>query len=111
MTDIESTEKLKISRGRITIRIPQNVLNKLETAAVIVGSNLNQFIVQAAVEKATKVMEDDKVIKMSKETSEWFFNLVDNPSPPSISLTNATKSYNSKKIDNEGSNSTLDIDT
>lgn len=41
-------------RGRITARVPQSVVHVLESAAMLVGSTLNQFVTQAALEKAEK---------------------------------------------------------
>ena len=38
-----------VSRGRITARVPNHVIDVLELAANMVGSTLNQFVTQAAL--------------------------------------------------------------
>ena len=41
---------------RLTTRLTDPVLDKLQVAADLVGATLNQFVVQAALEKADKVI-------------------------------------------------------
>lgn len=96
-------------RGRITARVSQNVVEILETAATLVGSTLNQFVTQAALEKAEKIIENEKIIRLSQEAATWFFDLVDNPPAPSPELKNAFQRYHARKVEDAGSNSTFDL--
>lgn len=96
-----------VSRGRITARVPQDVLHVLEQAADIVGSTLSQFVIQAAQEKAEKIVANQHIIGMPDDDAAWFFNLLDNPPPPSPALLDAFKHYNAGKIADEGSNSSF----
>ncbi len=111
MANTKLLDAASVSRGRITARVPQNVIEVLETAASMVGSTLNQFVTQAAVEKAEKIIENERVIKMSTASAEWFFDLIDNPPAPAPALADAFKRYHAGKIVNAGSSSTFDVGT
>ncbi len=111
MANTKLLEAASVSRGRITARVPQNVIEVLETAATLVGSTLNQFVTQAAVEKAEKIIENERIIKMSAASAEWFFDLIDNPPPPSPALADAFKRYHARKAVNAGSSSAFDVGT
>jgi uncharacterized protein (DUF1778 family) len=67
---------------RMTARIPQSVQATLQQAAEISGSTLNQFLVQAAIEKAQQVIDADQIIRLSTEEADRIFELVDNPPAP-----------------------------
>ena len=111
MANTKLLDAASVSRGRITARVPQNVIEVLETAAIMVGSTLNQFVTQAAVEKAEKIIENERIIRMSAATATWFFDFIDNPPPPSPALANAFKRYHARKVENAGSGSTFDFCT
>lgn len=42
-------------------------------------STLNQFVTQAALEKAEKIVEKERTLQMSEKTAAWFFDLLDTP--------------------------------
>ncbi len=90
-------------RGRITARVPQSVVHVLESAAMLVGSTLNQFVTQAALEKAEKILEKEQV-KMSKEDVSWLFSLLENPPAPTVALVNDFSAYKARKVDHAGRN-------
>lgn len=97
------------NRGRITARVPQSLVETLDLAASMVGSTVSQFVAQAALEKAERIIENERVIRMSAQTAAWFFDLIDNPPPPNPTLANAMKRYNARKVSDEGSNSTFEF--
>ena len=98
-----------VSRGRITARVSQNVVDILELAAGMVGSTLNQFVTQAALEKAERIVENERILQMSQNTAAWFFDLLDNPPAPSQSLVDALNRHNARKASSAGSNSTFEF--
>ena len=53
---MKATIAEKEINARITTRVPENVHNLPSEAASLVGSTLNQFIVQSALEKATGLL-------------------------------------------------------
>ncbi|MDP3440771.1 MAG: DUF1778 domain-containing protein [Azonexus sp.] len=109
MAQTRLQDATSVSRGRITARVSQHVVDVLELAAGMVGSTLNQFVTQAALEKAEKIVENERTLQMSENTAAWFFNLLDNPPAPSQNLVDAFSRYNARKAANAGSNSTFEF--
>ena len=64
---------------RLTTRITYHVQEKLQAAADIVGATLNQFVVQAALEKADKVIESESTIVLTRRESLRLLELIENP--------------------------------
>ena len=85
-----------INNDRITARVNEDVKNTLTAAAELVGATLNQFLVQAALEKAEAIIEKERVINLSKQDSEAFFAALDNPPEPNQKLKNAFANYKLK---------------
>lgn len=78
---------------RITARISEDVKQLLTKAAELSGATLNQFLVQAALEKAQRMIEQENIIRLSQRNSEWFFNLLDNPPKPNAKLLKAVAAH------------------
>lgn len=66
---------------RLTIRVTGQVQQKLQMAADLVGSTVNQFVVQVAVEKANRIIENESVLALSRKESAWLLDLIENPPP------------------------------
>jgi len=66
---------------RITTRITEHVQEKLQTAADLVGATVNQFVVQAALEKAERVIDSESSIALTRKGSLWLLDRLDNPPP------------------------------
>jgi uncharacterized protein (DUF1778 family) len=99
----------KIPRGRISARVPQHVVDVLELAADMVGATLNQFVTQAALEKAEQIVEQERRIRLSEISTAQIFNLLDNPPVPNTALTEAIASYQARKVSNAGSDSIFEF--
>jgi uncharacterized protein (DUF1778 family) len=69
---VSDTEALE--RERISARVPKDVRERLEEAAGRTGATLNQFLVQAAVEKANQVLERERVTRLSARDAEWLLS-------------------------------------
>ena len=78
---------------RVSARIPLRVYEKLTEAAQMIGATLNQFLIQSALEKADQILEQERVIQMSKRDAKVFFDAVDNPPPINEKLLEAMKAY------------------
>lgn len=78
-----------LDRGRITARVPLHVQETLETAALLVGSTVNQFVVQAALSAAERIIEQERVIRLSADDARYFLDALDNPLPPNNQLMSA----------------------
>ncbi|WP_215404766.1 DUF1778 domain-containing protein [Janthinobacterium sp. JC611] len=90
---------------RITNRIPQTITLKLQEAAALTGATLNQFMVQASLEKAERIIDREKTIHFSKNDAAMIISLLDNPSPPNAALMRAFEKFKQREIDNGNQNS------
>lgn len=91
-------------RGRITARAPQPVVDELEEAAALVGITVNQFIVQAATEKARMIIDTFTRIELSRRDAVFIANLLDEPPAPNMALRRAAQRYE-KAVNNGDSDS------
>lgn len=78
---------------RLTTRMTDHVLDKLQVAADIVGATVNQFVVQAALEKADKVIESESTIALSRRESMRLLEMMDNPPPRNDKFLQAQTRY------------------
>ena len=90
-------------RGRITARVPQTVQDTLQQAAELLGATLNQFVVQAALSEARRVIERDRVIHLSGTDAVFLMNLLEKPSAPNARLRKAFQTYKKRTLDAEHS--------
>lgn len=89
-------------RGRITARVPAQVQETLEMAAAMVGATVNQFMVQTALREAERIIEQERMIRLSARDAEGFIKALVNPRPPNARLKAALKYQQKSRTDNEG---------
>jgi uncharacterized protein (DUF1778 family) len=80
-----------VNNERITARVSEHIKEKLIAAANLTGSTLNQFLIQAALEKADNIIEKDTLIHLSKKDAQFFFDALENPPEPNGKLNNANE--------------------
>lgn len=83
-------------KGRITARVPNLIAEKLQEAAKLTGATLNQFLVQAALEKALQIIEREHTIRYSYEDAVMLIRMLDSPKKPNAALKKAFKRYKNK---------------
>lgn len=91
-----------LDRGRITARVPMAVQETLEMAASLTGATLNQFVVQAALREAERIIEHERVIRLATRDTEAFLAALDNPLPPNAALKAALESHAARRHDQTG---------
>jgi len=91
------------NRDRITNRVSQPIAQKLQEAADLTGATLNQFMVQAALEKAERIIERETIIRFSKNDAAMLINMLDNPSKPNAALQRAFERFKQREIENGNS--------
>ena len=84
---------IAISNERITARVSAQIKQTLTDAANLSGATLNQFLVQAALEKAQHIIEKDTLIHLSKNDAEAFLQALERPPQPNAKLLDAVKHY------------------
>jgi len=78
---------------RLTTRLTDHVLDKLQVAADLAGATLNQFVVQAALEKADKVIESESTLVLTRRESLRFMEMMENPPPRNEKFLQAQARY------------------
>ncbi len=78
---------------RISARVDESVFEILTRAAALVGSTVNQFLVQSALEKAQNVIEEENIIRLSAESAKRFFDAIENPPAPNEKLLAAFRAH------------------
>ena len=84
---------------RLTTRITDHVQEKLQMAADIVGATLNQFVVQAALEKAERVIESESTVVLTRRESLRLLEMIENPPPRNEKFLKAQARYQRMKND------------
>ena len=84
---------------RLTTRITDHAQEKLQMAANLIGATLNQFIVQAALEKADQVIESETTMMLTRRESLRVLELIENPPPPNAKFLQAQDRYQRIKTD------------
>ena len=64
---------------RVTARVSASVKETLQEAANLSGATLNQFLVQAALKEAQKILEVERAITLSQQDADKIFQLMENP--------------------------------
>lgn len=91
-----------LDRGRITARVPIQVQETLAMAADMVGATVNQFVVQTALREAERIIEQERVIKLSARDAAAFLKALEQPLPPNRRLKAALHNYASSSHDQTG---------
>lgn len=90
---------LALASKRLTTRLTEHVQDKLQTAADLVGATLNQFVVQAALEKAERVIESESTLVLTRAESLRLLELMENPPPRNEKFLQAQARYLKMKTD------------
>ncbi|SHH87283.1 Uncharacterized conserved protein, DUF1778 family [Chryseolinea serpens] len=81
--------------ARLDVRLAKKQKELFEEAVDLGGySTLTQFIVSAAIEKATSIIEEHKNWLSSERDRETFFAVLASPPKPNAYLKDAVKNYN-----------------
>ena len=71
----------------------------LSKAAALAGmSSINSFVLSAAIEKATKIMEREETLNLSRRDAILFADALDRPAQVNANLAKAHKAYEKKKF-------------
>ena len=76
---------------RVAARMPEEILDRINEAASLLGSTLNQFLVSAALDKANAVLERERVINLNFASARVVLDALANPPEPNQVLKKAMK--------------------
>lgn len=92
-----------LTRERITARVSSAVAELLNEAADLAGTTMNNFVVQAALKEAHRVIDREKAIYVSRNDAAMLLDLLDSPPQPNAALTRAFERYMKEKYGRENS--------
>lgn len=85
------------TRPRITARVDADTQVLLSQAAALSGmSSINSFVLSAAIEKAKKIMERERSLKLSQRDAVMLVEALDAPAKPNARLQRASLCYKNK---------------
>ncbi len=84
---------MPVTEKRFQTRMPYHVHDQLSQAAEALGATLNQFMIQSALEKAKVVLEQERVLNITRKDAEIFFQSIENPPLPNKELLDAAIMY------------------
>ena len=64
---------------RLVARAPKEIQEIITNAAELSGASMSQFMVDAALDKAKEVVERSRLLTLSMEGANRFFEALDNP--------------------------------
>ena len=73
-------------RTRLVARMPTRTRKTIQAAAELQGASLNQFVTEAAHQKALELLEQASFIRLNSEQTRRVFNLMDKPPKPNRAL-------------------------
>ena len=80
--------------SRLSIRLPANVKERIEQAAMISGVSLTDFTIANLTESAEEVLERHHFRKLSKRDRDIFLAMLDADNKPNKKLVAAFKARN-----------------
>ena len=83
--------------SRITARVDTDIQKLLSQAAALAGmSSINSFVLSAAIEKAKKIIEQERSLKLSQRDALMLVEALDAPVKPNARLQQASRRYRIK---------------
>jgi uncharacterized protein (DUF1778 family) len=81
---------------RIETRLPTEAKQQIEFAAELQGRSVSDFVVSAALMEAAKVIEQQKILRLSIEHSVALADAILNPPKPNAKAIAAARRYKQK---------------
>ncbi len=81
---------------RLETRLPSEAKQQIEYAAQLQGRSVSDFVVAAALEQASKVIEQQKIVRLSMEDSVALAEAILNPPEPNAKAIAAARRYRKK---------------
>lgn len=89
---------MKTKSDRVTVRLPDSQREIMEIAANYRGATFNQFLINAGIQAAIKVINEEEQLNISSETAEYFFSMMDSAPDRSEKLANLAANLKDKRI-------------
>lgn len=94
-------------RGRITARVTAYAQQAVEQAAELTATTTNQFVAQAALREAERIIEEHAIIRLTQRDAELFLHALDNPAELSAELASSLKQHLEARTHDAGGRTTI----
>ena len=81
------------SNERIDCRVNSNSKSLFARAAKLAGSSLTAFVIEAARERAIRIINEHDRLVLNNEARDVFMNALANPPAPNAALRSAAEKY------------------
>jgi uncharacterized protein (DUF1778 family) len=85
------------SNERIDCRVTSDSKSLFARAAKLAGTNLTSFVIEAARERAIRIIDEHERLVLNNEARDVFMNALTNPPAPNAALRAAAEKYAVKK--------------
>ncbi len=90
---------MTVSSPRITARVSEETQTLLSRAAALSGiSSINSFVLSSAIEKATKIIEQEKALNLTQDDTSLFLDALEKPTVSHKRLSEAHAIYENKTL-------------
>ncbi len=93
-----TVEKRTNLAARLNFRLPPEIKERVETAALISGITVTDFAITALNGAAEAVLEKQNARMLTNRDRDIFLDLLENPPVPNEALINAVKSHKERII-------------
>lgn len=81
------------SEARLSARVPARVKETIKMAAELSGATETQFMAQAAYHAAQQIIEQERIVRLSRQDTVAFLDMLDSPPEPNDALKAAAENY------------------
>ena len=93
-----TTEQTTNQTARLNFRLPAEIKERIEDAALVSGLTVTDFAINALANSADEVLEKQAHRKLSKRDSEIFLAMLDDDSEPNEALKKAAAEYKKRIV-------------
>ena len=91
-------EKQANQAARLNFRLPPEIKERVETAALVSGLTVTDFAITALANTAEEVLEKHQTRVLSNRDRDIFLAMLENPPAPNEALKKAVKEYKKRII-------------
>lgn len=88
-----TVEKTNSRPSRLNFRLPGEVKERIETAALVSGLTVTDFAINALVNSAEQVLENQHKRRLSDRDRDIFLKMLDKPPAPNDALRGVVKEH------------------
>lgn len=81
------------SESRLNFRLPAEIKERIENAALVSGVTLTDFAIQSLADSADEVLERQRARNLSDRDRDKFLKLIAAPPDPNAALRKASREY------------------